>query len=242
MLWKCSAPVCVLTIAVFIASTIVSAQQNPAAQQGPSESEKAAAKAAWPKDVDRNSGQRLPLPKREDMNEEGKKIYDQLVGNNGITTGPLAVQMYSPKYQWLVRQVNTFLRTEAESGLNPHVQEVAILVGCREAHADYEWNAHEAAAKRAGVDQKVIDAIRNRSSLTGLPEGDAAIIQLGREIFGPKRVSSETFARVHKIYDSARIVNIVGLMSFYFSVAGQIHTFGQEMPAGQKPLLPAEAR
>src|SRR6187200_2387870 len=80
-----------------------------AQQRGPSEAEKNAAKAAWPKDVDRESGQRLPLPRREDMDEAGKKVWDELVGNNA-PRGPLAVQMYSPQYQWLVRQVNNFLR------------------------------------------------------------------------------------------------------------------------------------
>jgi 4-carboxymuconolactone decarboxylase len=224
---------CVLAMAVFVSCAYVVAQQ-----QGPSDSEKAAAKAAWPKDINQESGQRLPLPKREDMNEEGKQIYDRLVGNN-MPRGPLAVQMYSPKYQALVRQVNDFLRSEA-SGLTPHVQEVAIMMGCREASADFEWTAHENAGKRAGVDQKVIDVIKFRRSTASLPEADAAIIDLGREIYEHRKVTPETFARVHKLYDATKIVNIVGLMSFYHGVAGQVQTFGQQMPAGEKSLLPAD--
>lgn len=226
---------CVLSLAALVTTT------GSAQQRGPSEVEKTAAKAAWPKDVNRESGQRLPLPNREDMDDAGKKVWDELVGNNP-PRGPLAVQMYSPRYQWLVRQVNNFLRNEKESGLTPHVQELSILIGTRESNADFEYTAHEAAGRKAGIDPKVIEAIKFRRNLEGLPEEDAAVIQLGREIYQKHRVSSDTFARVNKIYGAMKLVNIVGLMNFYYSVAGEIHTFGQEMPAGEKSALPIEGR
>ena len=76
VIFRISAAMCVLAMAALFVSTRGSAQQKP------SESEKAAGKAAWPRDVNRDSGYRLPLPRREDMaDEEGKKIYDQVTGN-----------------------------------------------------------------------------------------------------------------------------------------------------------------
>src|ERR1700674_2707787 len=97
ILSKVLVTVCVLAMAVFFVAMKSSAQQTP------SESEKAAAKAAWPKDVNRDSGYRLPLPTREGMDEDGKKIYDQVVNNGPGLIGPFAVQMYSPKYQAILR-------------------------------------------------------------------------------------------------------------------------------------------
>lgn len=236
LLGKLLGAVCVVGLFAFVASN------NGSAQQAPSDAEKAAAKAAWPKDVNRDSGYRLPYPKREDMDEAGKKIYDELiVGNNVGMVGPFGIQMYNPRYQAIVRQLNQFLRSEA-SGLTPHVQEVAILVACREVNADFEWTAHEGLAQKAGVDQKIIDAIKYRRNTTGLPDEDAAIIQLGREIYRQKKVSSETFARANKLYGPSRLVNIVGLMGFYSTAAAEIQTFGMEMPAGEKSLLPAAGR
>ena len=38
--------------------------------------------------------------------------------------------------------------------LDAHVRELAILVACRATNYDFEWNAHEPAAVRAGVDAK----------------------------------------------------------------------------------------
>ena len=104
--------------------------------------------------MNRDSGYRLPYPKREDMDESGKKVYDQLiVGNSVGMVGPFGVQMYSPQYQAIVRQLNQFLRSDA-AGLTPHVQEVSILMACRESNADFEWTAHEDLARKAGVIRK----------------------------------------------------------------------------------------
>ena len=46
MIWKFAAVVCTLTLAAFLASTGSLAQQE---KPGPSDAEKAAAKAAWPR-------------------------------------------------------------------------------------------------------------------------------------------------------------------------------------------------
>jgi 4-carboxymuconolactone decarboxylase len=140
-----------------------------------------------------------------------------------------------------VRQLNQFLRSDA-AGLTPHVQEVSILLACRESNADFEWTAHEKLAQKAGVDQKVIDAIKYRKGVEGLPEDDVALIQLGREIYQKKKVDSETFAHANKIYGPSKLVNIVGLMGFYSTAAAELETFGFEMPAGQKSMLPASGR
>ena len=207
----------VLTMAVAVLSTNGSAQQKP-------------------------SGYRLPLPTREDMaDEEGKKVYDQVVNNGPGLIGPFAVQMWSPKYQAILRQLNGFLRSEA-SGLTPHVQEVSVLVACREVNADYEWTAHEELAHKAGVDQKIIDAIKFKKPTAGLPNEDAILIELGRQIYRQKKVDADTFARANKIYGPMKLVNIVGLMGFYSTAAAELQTFGFIMPPGEKSTLPAEGR
>jgi 4-carboxymuconolactone decarboxylase len=230
--------VCTVAMGAFLAHSLL-AQEGGAK---PSQAQIDAAKATWPKDVNRDSGYRLPYPKRDDMDEAGKKIYDQLiVGQNVGMVGPFGIQMWSPQYQIIVRQLNQFLRSEA-AGLPAHVQEVAILVACRWSDADFEWTAHENLAQKAGVDQKVIDAIKYNKGLDGLPEDDVAIIRLGREIYEKHRVDSETFAKANKIYGPSKLVNIVGIMGFYSTAAGELEAFGMEMPAGQKSTLSAQKR
>src|SRR5258708_259298 len=85
-----------------------------------------------PSDIDPKSGFRLPLPKREDLDEAGQKAFDR--GNTPGGTiaglqGPAGIQLFSPKTAANVSALNRYLRFEA--GFTPHVREVAILTTMR---------------------------------------------------------------------------------------------------------------
>src|SRR6476659_1922181 len=125
-----------------------------------------------PSDLDPDSRARLPYLQRKDMDERAQKIFDTLPGRSqeGILRGPLAFAAYNPG----VAQALFALHNAAvgEGTLDAHTRELAILVACRETNYSLEWNAHSPTAVRAGVDPKVIDAVRRNGSLTGLDEQD----------------------------------------------------------------------
>ena len=53
-----------------------------------------------PSDIDPQSGFRLPLPKREDLDEAGRKAYDRATAPGATIAGlqgPAGVQLYTPK-------------------------------------------------------------------------------------------------------------------------------------------------
>ena len=58
-----------LLAAAFALSVPGAEAQTPATAPAP------ISKANWPADVDRQSGFRLPLPKREDLDENGREAY-----------------------------------------------------------------------------------------------------------------------------------------------------------------------
>ena len=67
-------------LCVIAASVLIGTTPSPlAAQEASGQRDKAAEEyaATLPKDVYPDSGSRLPLLKREDMDEEGKKLYDK---------------------------------------------------------------------------------------------------------------------------------------------------------------------
>jgi 4-carboxymuconolactone decarboxylase len=103
---------------------------------------------------------------------------------------------------------------------------------------EYEWTAHEPAALKAGVSPQIIDIVKYRKTLTGVPEREATIIALGREAVGKHKVSSETFARALKIFGDRQLVNIVCLMGDYASTAIMLSTFDQHVRPTDEPLLP----
>ena len=101
------------------------------------------------------------MVKRDDLDEDGKRIYDVLAGGEGKTvtpTGPAAISLYSPKVAESIQMLNQYLRFHGV--LKPRDFEVAILVAAREFDQQYEWSGHEMAARNAKVPQPLIDAIK----------------------------------------------------------------------------------
>jgi 4-carboxymuconolactone decarboxylase len=115
---------------------------------------------------------------------------------------------------------------------------VATLITARAFDSQFEWAAHERVARKAGVSETTIEAIKHRRPTDGLPEEDAAIIELGRETFGRHQVSAETYARALKLFGPHDLCDIVCLMGQYAATAALLCAFGMQLPEGQEPLLP----
>src|SRR5689334_13779616 len=114
---------------------------------------------ALPADVNPVSLTRLPPLKRDDLNDEGKAIYDKIVGNGPThTTGPVAHSLNSPKISLSFNDLNGFLRYNGD--LSPRHTEVAIVAATWEIQQQYEYSAHEPAALKYGAPQAVIDTIK----------------------------------------------------------------------------------
>ncbi|MBI2822050.1 MAG: carboxymuconolactone decarboxylase family protein [Acidobacteria bacterium] len=192
-----------------------------------------------PKDVYPDSGNRLPLIRREDLSDQDKRVYDMVVGDSRSLVGlrgPGGIRLYSPRLTEYTRRPNEYLRYE--SGLGSRLSELAILVTARELDQQFEWTAHEPAALKAGLEQEIIDGVKYRRPVAGLGEKEAVIIQLGREAVGKRKVGADTFARALKLFGRETLVNLVSLMGYYAATAILLDTFDQHLPPDQKPLLP----
>jgi 4-carboxymuconolactone decarboxylase len=192
-----------------------------------------------PSDIDPQSGFRLPLPKREDLDDAGKAHYDR-VAVPGATIaglqGPSGIGLYSPKASEHARALNRYLRFEA--GLAPRVREIAILTTAREMDSQFEWAAHEPEARKEGVEGRVIDIIKHRMPTAGLEETDATVIELGRQIFRDRKVTSDTFAKAKALFGANKLVELVMLMGNYAGTAALLTAVDMQLHPGQKPLLP----
>src|SRR5262245_50064730 len=85
------------------------------------------------------------------------------------------------------------------SPLGRHLTELAILTTAREHDQPYEWSLHEMEAVAVGLDPATIDIVRQRRPLTGVPDKEAAIIQVGRELAGTHALSPSTYSRAQNV-------------------------------------------
>ena len=88
--------------------------------------------ASTPSDIDPQSGFRLPLPRREDLDEAGKRTYDRASTPGASVAGlqgPAGIQLYSPRTTAHLEAINRYLRSEA--GIPPRIREIAREGGAR---------------------------------------------------------------------------------------------------------------
>jgi len=194
---------------------------------------------SMPADVDPESGFRLPVPRREDLDETGRKLYDRATTPGATIAGlqgPAGVQLYSTRTAHLLTALNRYLRYEAS--ISARVREIAILTTARELDSQFEWVAHEPQALEEGIEPTVIDIIKHRKPTSGLPEPDAMVIELGRQIWRDHKVTSELFARLKAQFGANKLVDLVLLMGNYAGTAALLAAVDMQLHKGKEPLLP----
>src|SRR3989441_6456721 len=120
-----------------------------------------------PKDIYPESRSRLPLPKREALDEQGKRVYDSVLDPKRPTLagfqGPAGIWLHTPRVGEPFREMNRILRNEVP--LAPRLRELAILVTAREFDSQFEWTAHEPVTlKERSEERRVGKECRSRWS------------------------------------------------------------------------------
>jgi 4-carboxymuconolactone decarboxylase len=195
-------------------------------------------KSGWPADIDPNSGFRLPLLKREDLEEGGQRRYDRAVSGQNIAglQGPTGIMLYSPKASEAQGALTRYLRQE--SGITPRVREIALLVAARCLDQQFEWTAHEPEALKAGVPRETIEAIKLDGPIVVLEPTDALVVELGRAMLRNHKVSSDLFARAKSEFGPKMLVEVVLMMGSHAMTAALLTVFDMQLHDGVEPLLP----
>jgi 4-carboxymuconolactone decarboxylase len=218
--------------------TIVTAALAGFALAGAASAQQQGKPAALPPDVNPVSLTRLPPLTRADLNDEGKAVYDKIVGTGPApTTGPVALSLYSPKIAQAFSDLNGFLRYNGS--LSPRHTEVAILVATWEIQQQYEYSAHEPAALRFGAPQAVIDTIKYNREPKDLSPEETLIIRLGRAIMRDHKVDSALYAEAEKMFGRTGIVEMVTAMGDYVMVGMVMTAIDQHLPPDRPALLPS---
>jgi len=152
--------------------------------------------------------------------------------------GPGSVAALSPKMALERFHLSGYVRWGLS--VKPSIQELAILVTARETNCPYVWNAHAQDARKAGVSDELISAIRDDQPLPEAPQDQEAVIKLVSEILTTHRVSEPTFAQVYEVFGLHNLVDLIALTGQYVTNGAFINAFELELPpGGSEPLLPS---
>jgi 4-carboxymuconolactone decarboxylase len=190
---------------------------------------------ALPKDVNPSSRNRLPLLNPENASPRAKQMYDRAMASfaGAAPMGPSMRLHGTPE---------SALDLQMLSPLGLAVLQIPALVTARALDQPYEWSLHEMHALSVSLDPAVINLIGRNLPLTDLPASklrpeEAAIIQVGREIFRTHKLSSATYARALRVLGERNLVDVVGEMADYASASASLSAFNQQMPPGFKQFL-----
>ena len=180
---------------------------------------------------------RLPLIKRDQLDATGQRVFDLVNGKDQTTPriGPPAASLYSVAAAEPFDQLNQSLR---KTVAGPRYFEICTLIAAREFDQQYEWTAHELAARRAGVEQNVIDTVKFNRNLDGLSEKDAAVIQFGRDLFRKHKVDNALYGKVVELFGRQGMIELTLTLGDYAATAVLLNAIDQRLPADRQPLLP----
>ena len=182
---------------------------------------------------------RLPVVTRDQVPEQFREAFDALTAESGgvITSGPGSITINSPEMARRRSHVTSYLRYETT--FPKRIQELAIIATARAMDCPYVWNAHAPAARREGVSDALIDALRERRPLPPLSADEAAVINYAMEFFQTHKVSQPTFQAALDQFGAQHLTELTALMGSYAQTAFFLNAFEVQLPEQRtEPVLP----
>ena len=182
---------------------------------------------------------RVPAPSRDQVAPEFRNAYDQAVAKIGgqLGGGPWPVVINSPELA--LRRINLADYLRKETTFSKKIQELAILIAVRAMDCQYAWNAHAATARREGLDDGIVDAIRDRTTLPPMSPEEEALVNYGTEFYTTHKVSQATFQKALDQFGAQQLVELTSLMGHYAQTSFILNAFEINPPEQRtEPLLP----
>jgi 4-carboxymuconolactone decarboxylase len=122
-----------------------------------------------------------------------------------------------------------------DGSLDMRVRVLAAMVVAREFEALYVWGAQTGSARRQGVPESTIKAIREKHS-EGVPQEDAQIIEFTRALLQKHRVDRELFDALRARFGNEQLVELTGTIGYYSMLAMTVNACELEPAEGAEVL------
>lgn len=178
---------------------------------------------------------RIPTLDREHLSSQGQAAFDQIAGSRGNVAVNFKALLNSPEATARFAHLGAYLRFEGP--VPNQLKEVAILAVARETDGHYVWTAHERLARKAGVRDKVIDAIRDRRvPQDAVPEA-IAMVRYVWSLLRDHRVEEDLFREVQRYLGDQGMVDLTLLIGYYATMSLAISALDVEMEPGVASTL-----
>jgi len=188
---------------------------------------------------------RLPLLTEGELDAEQKRLHQSITSGarartprqfpltnpDGSLNGPFNALLYNPRLGNAVQELGAMLRFG--SNLPGTMREAAILTVAQHWRANYEWFAHAMIARKEGISDADIAAIK--AGRAPHDNRDLALVQrFATELIKTGRVGKDTYAKASDKLGLETLVELVVLVGYYGLVSGLLNTFEVTIPDGEE--------
>jgi len=187
---------------------------------------------------------RLPFITEETLDPQQQKIWDGILstrGKNGLNVeggliGPFNSMLFSPDVGARVSSLGAAVRFQ--TSLPANLLEVAIITVGAHWRSNFEFWAHARMAIDAGVDQAVVDAIRDGDEPPFADADEAAVHSMARSLLTTGRCGDAEYAAVAESLGNVAVVELTTLIGYYCLISLTLNNFAIELPDGIEPIWP----
>jgi 4-carboxymuconolactone decarboxylase len=173
-----------------------------------------------------------PITSKEQVSANDHAIVDAIVDSRGSLQGPFSMFLHSPEVAGRVAHLGAFVRFEGS--LDMRVRVLAAMAAAREFDAVYVWGAQTGSARRQGVPEATITAIREKHT-RGVPPEDAQVIDFTLQLIRKHRVDDATFKAVQARFGNDQLTGAIG---YYLMLAMTVNACELEAAPGAEVLKP----
>jgi 4-carboxymuconolactone decarboxylase len=183
------------------------------------------------------NGPRFSRLSLEQLTEGQKPVVARLAKSvrNGLG-GPFDVMLRSPEMAHGMVELFEYYRFKSKLPLR--LKELAILILAREWTAQFEWFAHQPAAKNAGLADAIIEDLRLGKRPAAMAGDETVIYDFAVALIRDHEVSDPVFAEARDLLGDEQLVDLITLIGEYMKVALLLNVGRVGVPEGSELPLP----
>jgi 4-carboxymuconolactone decarboxylase len=181
-----------------------------------------------------------PIPAEQMTPAQREAAQEIAAGRRGDVYGPFVPALRSPEFLRRLQRLGEYLRYEL--ALPPRLREMAIILTAREWSQEFEWHVHAPLALQAGLAPSIVDAIRDGRRPAEMGPEEALLYDFFAELQRSRTVGDATYAAAVAAFGEAGVVDLIGAVGYYTTLAMLMNVARTPLPAGHAPVLPALAR
>jgi 4-carboxymuconolactone decarboxylase len=156
--------------------------------------------------------------RRDELKQEQQGVFDLIASSRGgVVPAPFHILLETPQLASLTQALGAFCRYR--TGFSPHLSELMVLITASYWGADYEFAVHEFEARKAGIKESTIDALRERK-VPQLDDADSKLVyDFSTAFYSNRDVPDSLFNEAVARFGRPRVVEFAGVLGYYSMLA-----------------------